>query len=70
MKPKKFPILERNLLCPHHAAAGGDGWSGLIYLYPLFGIPAFGALPITIDGLIYVCKGIWKLLCKVKPVKK
>ncbi|MBQ8288479.1 MAG: hypothetical protein IJX76_06890 [Clostridia bacterium] len=40
------------------------GWDELIYIFPLFGIPIAGALPIAIDILIYIGKAIWMYLGK------
>ena len=39
-----------------------SGWEGLIYIFPIFGIPIAGALPIAIDILVYAGKALWQWL--------
>ncbi len=39
-----------------------SGWDGLIYIFPILGIPIAGALPIAIDMLIYAGKAFWRWL--------
>jgi hypothetical protein len=44
------------------------GWSGLVYIIPILGIPIIGAIPIAIDALLYLFKWIWKLLGNRKSI--
>ena len=51
-----FSLIPEGIL-PHT-----NDWEGLIYVFPIFGIPIAGALPIAIDILIYAGKAFWRWL--------
>ena len=58
-----LPYKIFKLFYPHYY-----GWDSLVYVIPMFAIPFFGALPIVIDGILYLVKWIWKALGNRKSI--
>ena len=50
-----YELLSGTVILPHNR-----GWDVLVYLIPLIGLPIYGFIPITIDGIISIGKSIYR----------
>ena len=58
-----LPYKVMDFIFPHWG-----GWSGFVYIIPVFCIPIIAAIPIVMDTLLYLFKWIWKMLGNRKSI--